>query len=76
MALSNKERDQIKDAMALVVRETNAGERIILKGIGTFSQVRKAARTAKNPKTGETVQVAAKTTLKFKPSEGVTVHEA
>lgn len=69
MALTNKERELVKEAMELVAREAAAGERIILRGIGTFKQVTKAARTAKNPKTGETVNVPERTALHFKASK-------
>lgn len=69
MALTSKERDLIKEAMELVSREAAAGEKIILRGVGTFKQITKAARTAKNPKTGETVNVPARTVLAFKASK-------
>lgn len=39
-----------------------------LQGFGTFKSVERAARTAHNPRTGETVDVPAKLTVKFKPS--------
>lgn len=69
MALTNKERDLIKEAADLITRETAAGERIILRGFGTFKQVTKAARKAKNPRTGEVVDVPARTVLAFKASK-------
>jgi len=39
-----------------------------LVGFGTFTAVKKAARTARNPKTGETIDVPAKVVPKFKAS--------
>lgn len=39
-----------------------------LQGFGIFKSVERAARTAHNPRTGETVDVPAKLTVKFKPS--------
>lgn len=69
MALTTKERDLIKEAMELVTREATAGEKIILRGVGTFKQVTKAARKAKNPKTGEVIDVPARTVLAFKASK-------
>ena len=44
--------DAIKDAL-------KAGEKVSLVGFGTFSVKERAARTGKNPSTGETIQIAA-----------------
>jgi nucleoid DNA-binding protein len=66
--LTNTEREVVKEAMGIVARETAAGEKVILKGFGTFSVKEKAARTARNPQTGEAVQVPAKSVLTFKAS--------
>ncbi|UCG92117.1 MAG: HU family DNA-binding protein [candidate division WOR-3 bacterium] len=49
---------------------TNAlkrGDRVALVGFGTFTVAKRKARTARNPRTGETVQVPAKRAPKFKP---------
>lgn len=69
MALTNKERETVKEAADLIARECDAGERIILRGFGTFKQVTRAARTARNPATGAVVDVPAKTVLTFKASK-------
>lgn len=44
------------------------GDKITLPGFGTFKVVETAARTGRNPQTGEPVQVAAKRKVRFKPS--------
>ena len=44
--------DSIKDAL-------KAGEKVQIVGFGTFSVKKRAPRTGKNPKTGETIQIAA-----------------
>ena len=44
-----------------------AGERIELRDFGVFSVVRRKARLARNPKTGDAVQVPEKSVVKFKP---------
>lgn len=44
--------DSIKDAL-------KAGEKVALVGFGTFSVKERAARTGKNPATGETIEIAA-----------------
>ncbi len=43
-----------------------AGERVSFIGFGTFSVQEKPARVARNPRTGETINVPAKKVLKFK----------
>ncbi|NLX19488.1 MAG: HU family DNA-binding protein [Desulfobulbus sp.] len=43
------------------------GEKVTLIGFGTFSTVKRAARTAKNPRTGTPIEIPAKTIAKFKP---------
>jgi DNA-binding protein HU-beta len=42
------------------------GGKVSLIGFGTFSTAKRAARQAKNPRTGAAVDIAAKTTAKFK----------
>lgn len=54
--------DAIKD-------EVIAGNKVDIVGFGSFLSADRAARTARNPKTGETVQVAAKKAVKFKVSK-------
>ena len=44
-----------------------AGEKVSLVGFGTFEPVTRAPRTARNPRTGETVPVAAATVARFHP---------
>ena len=44
--------DSITDAL-------KAGEKVSLVGFGTFAVKARAARTGKNPQTGETIEIAA-----------------
>ncbi len=45
------------------------GEEIELRGFGSFRYRKRDARTGRNPRTGEQVQVPAKKVLYFKPSK-------
>lgn len=54
--------DAIGDALA-------AGERVELRGFGSFSTKRRNARMGRNPKTGELVSVPAKLVPHFKPGK-------
>lgn len=47
------------------------GERISLVGFGSFSVDRRDARTGRNPRTGESIDIAAKNVVKFKPGAGL-----
>lgn len=47
----------------------SGGDRVILPPLGTFTLKQKAARTARNPKTGEPIQVAARQDVHLKPSK-------
>jgi DNA-binding protein HU-beta len=43
------------------------GDRVALVGFGSFSVAKRAARTGRNPKTGQEMQIPAKKVVKFKP---------
>jgi len=49
--------------------ELNNGNKVSLIGFGTFSVTARAARTGRNPQTGEAIQIAAKNVVKFKPGK-------
>ncbi|CDY78877.1 DNA-binding protein HU-beta [Caballeronia glathei] len=54
------------DAMLGVVSKTvAAGDSVQLIGFGTFATGARAARSGRNPQTGETIDIAAATTVKF-----------
>ena len=54
------------DAFVAVVTQAVAdGDGVQLSGFGTFSTGQRAARTGRNPRTGETMQIAAAKTVKF-----------
>ena len=42
------------------------GEKVLLVGLGSFSVKQRAARTGRNPRTGETINIAAKKVPAFK----------
>ena len=42
------------------------GDKVPLVGFGTFSVSKRAAREGRNPRTGETVQIAARNAVSFK----------
>jgi DNA-binding protein HU-beta len=54
--------DAVLDVVAQAVA---AGESVQLIGFGSFATGARAARAGRNPKTGETIQIAAAKTVKF-----------
>ena len=67
--------DASKALDALVASVTDAlsgGERVSLVGFGSWSVDERGARTGRNPRTGEEIQIAAKKVVKFKPGAGLT----
>ncbi len=45
------------------------GEKVDLRGFGSFSGKDKKALTGRNPKTGEAIEIAARKAVGFKPSK-------
>ncbi len=52
-----------------VVRSLRAGDKIEIRGFGSFRTRQRKPRTGRNPKTGEKVEVPAKKIPFFKPSK-------
>jgi DNA-binding protein HU-beta len=52
-----------------VIAALKQGERVNISGFGTFSVSTRQARAGRNPKTGETIQIAASRSAKFKPGK-------
>lgn len=58
--LKKKEAEVALNAMTDVIAEAlKAGDKIQLVGFGTFEVKERAAREGRNPKTGETIKIAA-----------------
>jgi DNA-binding protein HU-beta len=67
--ITKKQADDVFGAFVeMIAGGLKSGERIGLPGIGTFSCVKKAARKGRNPKTGEQIDILAKTAVKFSTS--------
>ena len=47
------------------------GERVGISGFGSFEAARREARRGRNPRTGEAVEIAAATNIKFRPGKGL-----
>ena len=69
---TKKDAEKVVSALLETVTERlAAGERVQLVGFGTFEVREREARMAKNPRTGETVSVAASRTPAFKAGQAL-----
>ena len=50
-----------------IANAVKASDKVALVGFGTFAPAERPARTGKNPRTGEVLEIPAKTIVKFKP---------
>jgi DNA-binding protein HU-beta len=57
-----------------VTEALKKGEKVNISGFGTFTVSNRKARTGRNPKTGEPIEISASRSAKFKP--GKTLKEA
>lgn len=70
--LSKAQAGQALDATIGAISEAlKAGETVTLVGFGTFSVKERAARSGRNPKTGETIAIAATKVPGFKAGKGL-----
>ena len=55
--------------LSLMAKELRNGNPVSLTGIGVIEPVTRAARIARNPRTGEKVEVPERRSIKFRPSK-------
>jgi DNA-binding protein HU-beta len=58
--------DVIEATLDQITNQVKRGERVQLPGFGTFERRARSARTARNPRTGEEIQVKATKVPAFK----------
>lgn len=61
-------KEQIEAVLGLVAASVAEGNTVRLHNFGTFSVTERAARTGRNPQTGEPLDIAASKAVKFKVS--------
>ena len=57
----------VENIVDTIVRAVHKGESVTITGFGVFEQRRRAARVARNPRTGETVKVKPTSVPAFRP---------
>lgn len=67
-SVNKNEAERVLGALTdLIAVELRAGRPFPLRDLGTLKVKRNEARTGRNPSTGASIQIAAKTTAKFVP---------
>ena len=61
----------VKAFIEVVSEELKKGEKVQLVGFGTFEVSERAAREGRNPQTGETMEIKASKTPKFKAGKAL-----
>ncbi len=68
--ISKKDAENAVNAFTNVVADALVdGDKVQIVGFGAFEVAERAARTGRNPKTGETIQIPASKAPKFKASK-------
>ena len=60
----------VNETIQVIVDDVSAGGKVAITGFGTFEARDRAARTARNPQTGEEIHVAATRVPAFKAGKG------
>lgn len=59
--------EAVEEVVDIVVRTVEGGDHVTITGFGVFEKRSRAARVARNPRTGETVHVAPTSVPAFRP---------
>lgn len=71
VGVGKKDTEQVLNAFFSTVQETlKQNDKVQIPGFGSFEVRERAARTGRNPHTGETIEIAAAKVLAFKPEKG------
>jgi DNA-binding protein HU-beta len=62
--------DMLEATISTIQGQVKNGSKVTIPGFGTFERRNRAARTARNPRTGETIQVQASQVPAFKAGAG------
>lgn len=70
VGIANSQAERVLELLASTVgSQVNSGTDIVVPGLGKFSRKHRAARTGRNPQTGNAQENPAKNTIVFKPGK-------
>jgi DNA-binding protein HU-beta len=61
----------VEAVLAAITESLQKGDAVTLSGFGSFATKERAARTGRNPRTGEAIQIAASKVPGFKAGKGL-----
>jgi len=61
--------DAVNAVLDTIVATVKAGEEVRIFGFGNFAPKANAARTGRNPQTGESIKIAASKSVRFTPAK-------
>ncbi len=61
----------LEATLGVIGKSLKKGDKVALTGFGTFEVRARAARKARNPQTGETLEISASKAPAFKPGKGL-----
>ena len=61
----------IELVISSITKALKSGDEVSIAGLGIFSAKARPARTGRNPRTGETIKIAATRTPKFRPAKAL-----
>lgn len=64
-------KDALESFVSAVGQALKTGKPVVLTGFGTFTVMKRKARTGVNPATGKKMQIPAKKVPKFKPGKAL-----
>jgi DNA-binding protein HU-beta len=70
--ISKRQANQAFESMIEAISmHLEKGDRVQVPGFGSFSVSERAARTGRNPKTGQSIKIAASKNVRFKTGKGL-----
>lgn len=67
--LNDTAQSAVDIVFADIIDALERGERVNISGFGTFAVLARGARAGRNPQTGESIEIPASRTAKFKPGK-------
>lgn len=73
--MSKKDSQEVLESFFGLMKKTlESGEKVKIAGFGNFEVRRKKDRIGRNPQTGESITIVARSVLSFKPSNLLRIH--
>ena len=70
--VSNKQAESVLNALTITILDTvRAGNELTITDLGKFGSADRSAKSGRNPRTGEAIQIAAKRVPKFSPAKAL-----